>query len=633
MQLFRRAKKPDQAVDPSQDVSITSAPHPDSNPTSTVAEVETEKNNPIGLARTRTEDIVYPSGLKLTLLMTSVFMAMFLVALDRLIVSTAIPQITDDFHSVTDIGWYGSAYLLTNCAFQLSFGKLYTFYSVKWVLLTTILFFEVGSAICGAAPSSVAFIVGRAIAGLGSAGIMSGAITVIVYAIPLHKRPLFQGLFGAVFGLASVIGPLLGGAFTSNVSWRWCFYINLPFGGIAMVFIFFLLQVPDRETTHLPNRQKLSQLDFVGLIMLLPGTICLLLALQWGGLTYAWGNGRIIALLTLGAILLIGFVLVQIFMPDTATVPPRIFVQRSIMAGLWSTFCIGASMMILIYYLPVWFQAIKGVSAVNSGVRLLPMVLPMVVSSITSGVLISKIGYYTPFMLFGVVLLSVGAGLLTTLQVDTGEGKWIGYQVIFGFGMGMTFQAPNLAAQTVLPTHDVPIGTSLMLFSQLLSGAIFISVGQNVLDNELLRNLAGIAGFDASTILNSGATTITALPEPLKSLVLVAYNAALRKTFQVGLVMTCLTIFGAATLEWRSVKGKKPSKNKEEEQGVKEAEEGVAGTADTDTAEKGKAVGGLEEKEKTRSVDHGGNGAGNGAVVESGHDTETSGSVPVEKKE
>lgn len=141
---------------------------------------------------------------------------------DRLIISTAIPQITDDFHSQTDIGWYGSAYMLTNCAFQLSFGKLYTLYSVRYVFLTAIAFFEVGSALCGAAPSSAAFIVGRAIAGVGSAGIMSGTVTVIVYAVPLHKRPQFQGLFGAVFGVASVVGPLLGGAFTSNVSWRWC---------------------------------------------------------------------------------------------------------------------------------------------------------------------------------------------------------------------------------------------------------------------------------------------------------------------------------------------------------------------------------------------------------------------------
>lgn len=403
---------------------------PQSGPDAVGEGAQEQQANKIELARTRTEDIVYPSGLKLAALMGSTFISMFLVALDRLIISTAIPQITDDFHSQTDIGWYGSAYMLTNCAFQLSFGKFYTFYSVKYVFITAIAFFEIGSAICGAAPNSTAFILGRAIAGVGSAGIMSGAITVIVYAVPLHKRPMYQGLFGAVFGIASVVGPLLGGAFTSNVTWRWCFYINLPFGGIAMVFIYFLLKIPDRATTHLLNREKLAQLDSLGLFFFLPGIVCLLLALQWGGSKYAWSNGRIIALLVLAGVLIIGFVLVQIFKPDTATVPPRIFKQRSIMAGAWATFTLGASMMIIVYYLPIWFQAIEHVSAVQSGIRLLPMVLPMVLASITTGVLTARIGYYTPFMLFGTCLLAIGAGLLTTLQVNTSEGKWFGYQVL-----------------------------------------------------------------------------------------------------------------------------------------------------------------------------------------------------------
>ncbi|KAH8772688.1 putative MFS multidrug transporter [Diaporthe sp. PMI_573] len=564
MQFLKRGKKPSQDADINDDGSAPRAKSPPN-------EEGDEAKNEISLARTKTEDIVYPTGLRLTLLMTSVFISMFLVALDRLIISTAIPQITDDFHSVTDIGWYGSAYLLTNCSFQLSFGKLYSFFSVKGVFLVSIGLFEIGSAICGAAPNSVAFIVGRAIAGLGSAGIFSGSITVIVYAVPLHKRPLFQGMFGAVFGLASVIGPLLGGAFTSKVSWRWCFYINLPIGGAAMVFILFLLKVPDRETTRLPRREKLAQLDPIGLTLLLPGVICLLLALQWGGLEYPWRNGRIIALLTLAGVLLLGFIACQILKPKTATIPPRIFCQRSILAGFCATFCIGSSMMIMVYYLPIYFQAIKGVNAVDSGIRLLPMVLPMVVSSIATGILISKIGYYTPFMLGGIVLLSIGAGLLTTLQVGTGQGKWIGYQVIYGFGMGLTFQAPNLAAQTVLPTADVPIGTSLMFFSQLLGGSIFISVGQNVLNNELVKNLAGVPGFNPATILDAGATTLTHLAEPLRTTVLFAYNEALRTVFQVGLAMTCLTILGGASLEWRSVKSKKPGFKKEQAQSSAEA--------------------------------------------------------------
>ncbi|KAI1370679.1 MFS general substrate transporter [Hypoxylon crocopeplum] len=524
------------------------------------AEPAKTENNATDATFTGKENgIVYPHGIKLALIMGSSYMTMFLVALDRLIVTTAIPKITDEFNSVTDVGWYGSAYLLTNCAFQLFFGKLYVIYSIKVVFLASILTFEVGSAVCGAAPSSVALIIGRAIAGVGSAGIFSGAITIIVYSIPLHRRPFYQGLFGAVFGLANVISPLLGGAFTdSAATWRWCFYINLPIGAFSMVFIFFLLQIPDRETTHLPTKQKLAQLDSLGLVTLLGGIICLLLALQWGGTAYAWSDGRIIALLVIAIVLMICFIAVQISWPKTATVPPRIFLQRSIMAAFFAMFAAGATMMTTFYYLPIWFQGVEGVSAVESGIRLLPTVIGQAVGSLAGGVGIQKVGYYTPFMLFSVAVMCIGTGLLTTLEVDTSEGKWIGYQIPYGIGLGTTLQAPLLAAQTVLPLEDVPIGTSLMFFSQLLGGAIFVSVGQNLFNNYFVRDLAGVPGVNVTTILQQGATAITEISEPTKGYVVAAYNDALRTVFITGLVMACLTFLGAAGMEWKSVKKTPP---------------------------------------------------------------------------
>ncbi|OCK76475.1 MFS general substrate transporter [Lepidopterella palustris CBS 459.81] len=517
-------------------------------------------------------DIIYPSGLKLALLMISIFVGMFLVALDKLIISTAIPQITNEFHSANDIGWYGTAYLLTNCASLLVFGKIYTFLNVKATFLTAVILFEVGSAICGAAPNSIAFIIGRAIAGLGAGGVQSGVIVIIVYAVPLHKRPQYQGFFGAVFGIASVLSPLVGGAFTTNVTWRWCFYINLPLGGVAVVFVFFLLHVPGGSNTD-TLKHKLQQLNIEGLLALLPGIICLCLALQWGGFTYGWGDRCIIALLVLTFVLLIAFILIQVWKPEQATVPPRIFIQRSIASGFWVSCCVGAHQTLFIYYLPIWFQAIDGNSAVESGIHLLPMVISLVVASILTGMLTTRIGYYMPFLIFGICVTAVGAGLLTTLRINTLAGQWIGYQILYGYGLGSSIQAPNMAAQTVLPRNEVSIGVSLMLFSQTLFGAIFVSVGQNVLDNELAKRLAGISNITPKQIKTAGATDLfNIIPSQYHTAALEAYNDSLRVCFQVALILACLSILGGLGMEWRSVKNKEnpPPKNPEGEQAIEE---------------------------------------------------------------
>ncbi|TIC99598.1 Efflux pump roqT [Colletotrichum higginsianum] len=550
------------------------------------------------LAHTSTtrSEIQYPSGLKLFLIMLSILVSMFLVALDRLIIATAVPQITDDFHSVTDIGWYGSAYLLTTCAFQLLFGKLYAFFPIKTVFLASIGLFELGSAVCGAAPSSVAFIVGRALAGIGGGGIFAGTIVVMIHSVPLHRRPKYQGAFGAVFGIASVVGPLLGGAFTSKATWRWCFYINLPLGGVALLVIVLVLRPPDQDLGDASLWEKLRQLDFAGTTVLVPGVVCLLLALQWGGVEYAWNNPRMIALLVLAAVLLVSFIAVQILLPETATVPPRIMRNRSIAFASWAAFFNGGHMMIFAYFLPIYFQAIQGVSAVDSGIRTLPLVLSMTVFAIVSGGVITRLGYYTPVMLLGTCILAVGAGLLTTLQVHTGAAKWAGYQVIYGIGMGMSFQAPNLAAQTVLKIKDVPVGTSIMFFSQTLGGAIFISVGQNVLNNELVKRIRGIPGLDGIDLKGSGATTLTKLPAEVRDPVLETYNDALQVVFVVGLVLACSVLIGAGGMEWKSVKKEQQAKAKAMAD-AEMAETALAGGVSGVVAAAAVAGGQREEKE------------------------------------
>ena len=197
-------------------------------------------------------EIVYPTGLKLAIITIALCFVVLCVALDNTIIATAIPRITDDFHALGDVGWYGSAYLLTTCAFQLLFGKFYSFFSIKWTFLTALGVFELGSLVCGVAPNSVALIVGRAIAGVGAAGLFSGALIIVAYTVPLQKRPTYTGFISGMYGVASVVGPLMGGAFTDHVTWRWCFYINLPVSYSPHYFLPILVLVSSALQARFP---------------------------------------------------------------------------------------------------------------------------------------------------------------------------------------------------------------------------------------------------------------------------------------------------------------------------------------------------------------------------------------------
>ncbi|KAL0570431.1 MFS sugar transporter [Marasmius crinis-equi] len=510
--------------------------------------------------RTGAEEVghEYLEGFKLGLITFALCLSVFLMALDNTILATAIPKITDYFHSLNDVGWYGSAYLLTTASFQLMFGKFYTYFSIKWTFITAISIFEIGSFICGAAPSSEALIVGRAIAGIGSAGVFSGALIVVAHAVPLQKRPLFNGLIGAMYGLASVAGPSLGGAFTDKVTWRWCFYINLPIGAITLLIIAFFFKSPPRQKSSKIDswRDGLSKFDLWGTLAFIPAVVSLLLALQWGGTKYPWSDGRIIGLFVVFGVLIVIFIGIQIWKQDDATVPPRILMQRSILSSAWFALSLGTSFFIMVYYVPIWFQAIKGTSAVKSGIDNLPSILAVVVASLISGAMITATGYYAPCMILSTVLASVGTGLISTFRPDTSSAKWIGFQVIFGLGIGAGLQQPVLAAQTVLPLHDVPSGTAIIMFAQTAGGALFLSVAQNVFTNKLVAEIIKNApGVNPMTVLGAGATVVrSVVPQESLTSVIKAYNQALVNAFYVSVAMACLSVVGSGFIEWKNVK-------------------------------------------------------------------------------
>lgn len=311
---------------------------------------------------------------------------------------------------------------------QLSFGRVYKYYSTKWLLVALVAIFEVGSIVCATAPTSNALIVGRVVQGVGGTGITAGAFMLINLLVPLQSRPKYAGGLGSVFGLASIIGPIAGGYLTS-ITWRWCFWINVPVGGLSLILLLLAPQTAPPVPPASTWRGKLAQLDPLGFMLIGPAIICLLFAVQWGGTKYAWSDGRIIALFVIFGALGLTFVASQAWRGDAATIPPKIFFQRSVLCGCIAMFGIGSALVLYSFYLPIWFQVIQGKSPSSSGLSLLPLLLSNVFSVIGGGIATSVLGYYTPFMILGSAVLVVGSALITTWQASAGPGLWIGFQV------------------------------------------------------------------------------------------------------------------------------------------------------------------------------------------------------------
>ncbi|KAF8148450.1 MFS transporter [Crassisporium funariophilum] len=493
----------------------------------------------VQLTPSEKENKEYPKRFKLFLITTALCLCIFLVALDQTIITTTIPKFVDEF--------------------KLLFGKLYTF-EVKRTYLATIGIFELGSLICGVAPNSTTLIVGWSIAGLGCTGAFNGLLIIIAHLVPLQQCPVYSSLISAMWGIASVAGPLLGGAFTDKVSWRWCFYINLFIGATTVIFIVIFFQLPARrhDSKRIGIWRRLKEFDLLGSVLFIPGICCLLLVLQWGGSKFAWNDRRIIALLVLFLILGLAFVLVQIWMNKSATAPPRIIKERSIWAGVIYSAGMMACFFVLLYFLPIWFQATKGVSAVKLGIQILPLIIGVVIVSIVSGGCVSYFRHYTPFMIASSVLVSVGAGLLTILHIDSPAGAWTGYQFMAGFGIGLGIQQPSMAVQNVLSIHDVSIGTVIIVFLQMLGSSICVSVGQNLFLNSLISGLRhALPALDPQTVLDIGPTNLNQqIPAQYLATVLDVYNAAIVKTFFICVGGACLSGIGSALIEWRSIKWK-----------------------------------------------------------------------------
>ncbi|KAF2747107.1 MFS transporter [Sporormia fimetaria CBS 119925] len=488
----------------------------------------------------------------------------FMLALDNTILATAIPQITSDFNSLNDIGWYGSSYLITQMSLLPTCGRVYTFYNVKWTYIALLLVFELGSAVCAVAQNSVTLIVGRAVAGVGAAGLLGGAAVIVSYCIALRKRAMFMGMISIVYGIGSVTGPLIGGVITDNkrLTWRFCFWINLPVGAIGLALIWWTLKRPPPAVkAGLSKREKLRQLDLPGATILIGAIVCLLLALQWGGIVYRWSHPKVLGCL-IGFILLLGiFLFLQIRDQEVCTIPLGIFRNRTVSISTTFMLFIQASMVTITYYWPLYFQSVKGTSARDSGIYLLPLCISSSIATLLCGWLISKIGYYVPFLWVGAPILAIGCGLYQLVSVHAPAGEWIGYQIVSGAGYGLCISVPILAVQVVLDQADVPTGCVMVLFFQCLGGALATSIAQNLFTDKLLRVLEDVDGVDGAAVVRAGAKDFRQVIRPDRlELVIEAFGSALRDVFWLALACAVAALATSAWMEWR----KMPKQKKQE---------------------------------------------------------------------
>ena len=472
------------------------------------------------------------------LIFAALLLVLFIASLDQTIVSTALPTIVGDLGGLQHLSWVVTAYLLASTVVGPLYGKLGDLYGRKRVLQVALVLFLIGSALCGAAQTMPQLIAFRAVQGLGGGGLIVVSMAVVGDLVAPRDRGRYQGLFGGVFGISTVAGPLLGGFFVDNLSWRWIFYINLPLGAVALAVISSAFRSQQTSERH--------RIDWLGTILLGSGLSGVILYTSLGGTTYAWTSAPMLAAIVCSVALLALLPLVESRAAEPI-LPLELFRNQTFRTTSAIGFVIGFALFGSVTFIPLYLQIVKGHSATVSGLLMTPMMLGVLATSTASGFLISRYGRYRVFPIAGTALATVGLYLLSRLGVETPTGVAAAYMLVLGLGLGMVMQVLVLAAQNAVDYRLLGVATSGATLFRQVGGSIGVSIFGAIFTNRLGRELAQRLPPGAHAPAHASPALIRHLPPAIHALYVAAVAAALHPVF-----LTAAAIMAVAfALAWR----------------------------------------------------------------------------------